>query len=188
MMDNAKISPLALDPEFDLEDFMNFTRESRISNEALEQFAELWEKWKKDLQAMRIQDGANSWLAIWLPAEAEELVDTAWDKSPGEGFLLNGLAQYMCMAAAEEAVPQAAQGGCAPAPEPALTLTRGLSSLGLVSPEKNELTLLRRYAILTYYPFKGGCEICAMREKCPKANGHEDFASVTLPGYERGLD
>lgn len=187
-MEDAQMAPLALEPEFDLEDFMNFTRESRISSDALEHFAELWETWRKELQAVRIHGGSKSWLAIWLPEAVETTVDAAWDKSPGEGFLINGLAQYMCMAAVEEALPQAAQGGCAPSPEPALALSRGLASLGLINPDKNELNLLRRYAILTYYPFKGGCEICAMREKCPKANGHEEPASVVLPGHERGLD
>ena len=187
-MGETTVNPLAVQPEFDLEEFMNFTKESRIANEALEHLISLWESWRNELQAVTIQHKGKSGLAIWLPEGIERYVDEAWQKSPGEGFLINGLAQYMCMAAVQDVIPQAADGGCAPSPQPALPLTEALGELGLIDRAKSGLNLLRRYAILSYYPFKGGCEICAMWEQCPKANGHGEFASVVLPGHERGKD
>lgn len=187
-MSDAAITAQEIRPGFDMEDFMNFSRETRLASETLENLIAQWENWQDSLKAARIEHGGNSWLVIWLPEEIEKAIDEAWEKSPGEGFLINSLAQYMCMAAVQEMLPQAADGGCAPAPKPNKELGCALASLGLVDIAKGDTNLLRRYAILTYYPFRGGCEICAMSENCPKAHGAENFTSVVLPGYERGIN
>ena len=42
----------------------------------------------------------------------------------------------------------------------------------------------RRYAVVTHYPFKGGCEICVLQSNCPKGQGQMEATSVVLPGYE----
>ena len=44
--------------------------------------------------------------------------------------------------------------------------------------------LSRRYAVVTHYPFKGGCEICVLQSNCPKGQGQMEATSVVLPGYE----
>ena len=41
--------------------------------------------------------------------------------------------------------------------------------------------LARRYAVVTHYPYRGGCEICTLQQQCPKSGGD---MTVTLPGYE----
>ncbi len=181
-MSEAVISETALRPEFDLEEFMNFAHETRIASEALGQLLAFWEEWVGQLRCVEIASGKNSWLAIWLPEAIEQKVDEIWDKSPGEGFLINSLAQYMCMSAANAALPEAADSGCAPAPKPHPALSGALESLGLgqMGP-----ALARRYALLTYFPFRGGCEICALAEDCPRHKGEPAFATVTLPGHER---
>lgn len=192
--EKTAIERMEAEPVFELEEFMNFARETRISRQTLETLINFWQNWQNKIAAMQITSGGKSWLAIWLPEEIEREVDKAWEASPSEGFLINSLAQYMCMAAVEQMLPEAAGGGCAPAPEPALALTDALAQLGLLKlNERGKATLgdtalIRRYAILTYYPFRGGCEICAMRKDCPKANGAGDFANVVLPGHERGND
>lgn len=172
-------------PEFDLEEFMNFAHESRISNEALQHLLSLWEDWSASLNAREIKNGKNSWLALWLPEEIESKVDEIWDKSPGEGFLINSLAQYLCMSAVNDLLPEIGDGGCAPAPRPHPDLARGLEEIGLgqMGP-----ALARRYAIVTYFPFRGGCEICNLQEDCPRNLGEPAFATVTLPGHELGKD
>lgn len=187
-MDDIAITNPQVTPAFDMEEFMNFSRETRIASSTLERLVDLWEEWQNQLKTARIQHGKNSWLAIWLPEGIEKAVDDAWEKSPGQGYLMNSLAQYMCMAAVQEVLPQIADGGCAPAPRPETALACALAEIGLVDPVKKGTNLLRRFAILTYYPFRGGCEICAMREDCPKAHGAHEFASVVLPGHERGID
>lgn len=182
-MEKAAIMDEKVEPGFDLEEFMTFSRESRLQGGTLENLMLLWEKWLADLKVRRIGKGSNSWLAIWLPEAVEKEVDEAWARSPGEGFLVNNLAQYMCMAAVGELLPQTAEGGCAPSPKSSGALAGALAEAGL---EYADGTLKRRYGVLTYYPFKGGCEICGLRENCPRANGGESMASVILPGHERG--
>lgn len=187
-MDTAAITNIKIAPAFDMEDFMDFARETRLATKTLENLIEHWEKWQSQLTAVRIQHSQNSWLAVWLPESIERTVDEAWKDSPGEGFLLNVLAQYLCMAAIQDVLPQTGNGGCAPSPQSNDILGAALQQLGLVAAGKDNTNLSRRYAVLTYYPFRGGCEICAMRDQCPKANGGGDFASVVLPGYERGMN
>ena len=175
-------------PGFDLEEFMNLSHETRLSSEALEHFGDLWNSWLPRLQAQQIKSGQNSWLAIWLPEEVENEVDEAWAQSPGEGYLINALAQYMCMSAVYELLPQIADRGCAPAPKPHQDLKSALSGIGLGQSDRDDLSISRRYAIVTYYPFRGGCEICSLQENCPKNRGESGFASLVLDGYERGKD
>lgn len=187
-MEAAIVAGIKIEPVFDMEEFMEFARETRMATETLEKLIEYWERWQPELRAAQIKHGGNSWVAIWLPEEIEGETDRVWERSPGEGFLINALAQYMCMAAVRTILPQAADGGCAPSPKPNAALDGALAELGLMEAGKGNGGILRRYAVLTYYPFRGGCEICAMQEDCPKSNGAENFASIVLPGHERGTD
>lgn len=91
----------------------------------------------------------------------------------------------MCMSAVQEVLPQVEDAGCAPAPRPTEALREALSGLGLEYCE-DAPTLNRRFALVTHYPFKGGCEICHLQSNCPKGQGKSEAASVVLPGYERG--
>lgn len=172
-------------PEWpDLEDFMTFCQESRIDGATMKILAELWAKWLGLLQIFRIVDGKKSWIGIWLPEEIERETDRLWAESPTLGYLANALAQFLCMSAAREKLPQVADFSCAPAPEPVLALKNGLAQAGLeADPETG--VLKRRYAIVTWHPFRGGCEICSLRENCPKGSVGNDFASIVLPGHER---
>lgn len=177
-----KMTSVPVEPDFELEEFMNFSKETQLDGDTLEKLGALWENWINLLGAKQIHGGKKSWLAVWLPESVEETVDTAWAQSPSQGYLMNCLAQYICMSAVQQKLPQTAASGCAPAPLPDSTLRDSLAELGLVN---GEGSLVRRYAVVTYFPFKGGCEVCAMSGTCPKAGGSENFASVLLPGYER---
>ena len=168
----------------DIEEFMAFCQESRIDGESMKSLLQLWIRWKELLQSFRITDGKKSWLAVWLPEEVEHEVDQAWALAPSRGFLCNALAQFLCMSAINERLPAVADAGCAPAPEPALALKLGLAEAGL-EVENDTGLLKRRYAVVTWFPFRGGCEVCSLRENCPKGSGGSDFASMVLPGHER---
>lgn len=188
-MEATKITSMAVEPYFDLEDFMNFVRETRMENETLQEIFRKLEEWSGKLSVRALERGSSRWLVVWLPGEVEQQVDDAWDESPGTGFMLNSLAQYLCMGVIQRLFPQIAEGGCAPAPKPGENLRQALRDAGLDYRDMTSGALDRRYAVLTFYPFKGGCEICHMRPACPKGNGKgEEFASVVLPGYERGRD
>lgn len=179
-MQEAVITDIAVQPEFELEDFMFFSKETRLDNETLMHLIEYWENWVAAFQVRQIASGDKSWLAVWLPEKVENELEEAWNESPSKGFLLNSLAQYLCMNVVEALLPQAANGGCAPKPESDEDLRNALEELGLVNGSGE---LERRYAIVSYYPFKGGCEICSLRDSCPK--GEEKTASIVLRGHER---
>lgn len=179
----TNISELDVEAYLDLEDFLNFSKESRLDSAALEQLNRLWVEWGSLARIHKLENGKQSWLAVWLPQEVEEAVDKAWAQSAGEGYLLNMLAQFICMTAVEALVPQAANGGCAPAPARSLEFREALAQEGLLEEGRDEIG--RRYAVVTYYPFRGGCEICGMADMCPKSGAGDNFASVVLPGYEK---
>lgn len=185
-MPEAAIANLSAQPCFDLESFMNFARETRLSGEEFELLARLWEEWLAIAQAARISEGKDSWLAVWLPEEVERAIDETWRESPGKGLLLNSLAQYLCMAIVADLVPQIENMGCAPTPAPVEPLNQALLAIGAAMPGAPGQRTLRRFAVLTHYPFKGGCEICAFRESCPKNGAQAEMPGFTLPGHERG--
>lgn len=182
-MTEINIAPVEIKPVFELEEFMNLSRETRLDSETYASLVNLWEQWSTQLKAIQLSAGNKKWLAVWLPSVVEDAVDAAWHSSPSQGYLQNSLAVYMCMSAIQEVLPQAADGGCAPSPKPDAMLRKGLAANDLVDEEG---ILKRKYAIVTYYPFKGGCEICSLQESCPKGAGAGDaYASILLPGHER---
>lgn len=172
-------------PYFDLEAFMAMSQETRLGGAILERLVALWGQWLPRLQVYEVTAGKISYLAVWLPEEVESLVDDSWGKSASDGFMINNLAQFMCMAAVQELLPQVEDAGCAPSPRPTERLRSALASVGLEYREGSSV-LTRRYAVVTHYPFRGGCEICHMQAQCPKGQGQAEAASVLLPGHERG--
>lgn len=184
---DLKVTDIEVEPYFDLEEFMNISKETRIEGATMEKLAQLWLEWLPLLKVRSLEKAGNSWLAVWLPEEIERVVDETWDKSPSQAYLTNALAQYLCMAAVQELLPQVANGGCAPSPKPSQGLHEAVAQGGPGYMDDG-LSLARRYAVLTHYPFRGGCEICGLQDSCPKGNGHDEFATVVLPGYERGIN
>ena len=168
-----------------MEAFMNMSRETRLGGAVLERLVKLWGEWLPELKVYEVGTGKISYLAIWLPESVEEAVDEAWGKSPSDGFLVNNLAQFLCMAAVQELLPQVEDGGCAPSPRPTSGLREALAGLGLPYKSEESSLLSRRYAVVTHFPFRGGCEICHMQSRCPKGQGQTESASILLPGYER---
>ena len=164
-MSEITVTEHEIRPYFDMEGFMTLSQESRLGGATLERLCKLWEEWMPQLKVCEIKTAKISYLAVWLPESVEQQVDAAWEKSPSDGWQDNNLAQYMCMAAVREA----------------------LSGLGLEYRE-DAPTLNRRFALVTHYPFKGGCEICHLQSNCPKGQGKSEAASVVLPGYEQGAD
>lgn len=167
---------------FDLENFMNLSRENRIDGAAFEKLEKLWDEWSPLLKIRNLKQDGKSWLAVWLPEEVERGVDKAWEEAPGHGYLVHNLAQFICMSAVQDLIPQTLQGACAPSPKTTPECVSALAEEGFLNPKTG--APLRRYGVLTYYPFKGGCEVCVIKDQCPKGGG-EAFASLELPGHER---
>jgi hypothetical protein len=175
--------PVEIHPYFDLELLMSVSRETRLGGAVTDRLMQLWEQWIPEVQALRVTTGSAAYLAVWLSAKVEDDVDKAWEQSPSDAYFYNALAQVLCMSIVHDALPEIQDAGCAPAPRVTVDLRAALEAEGL--PYTPSGTLARRYAVVTPYPFQGGCEICSLQHACPKAQGMEDAASILLPGYER---
>ena len=172
---------LEVAPYFDLELLMSTCQETRIGGEMMEKLADAWERWLPMARAVQIESGNESYLLAWLEEGVEEDVDDKWEQTPSEAFIFNALAQVMCMGIVHSLLPQVEEAGCAPAPKPTDLLADALESEGVPYTVMGGPGLARRYAVVTHYPFRGGCEICMLQNQCPKSGGG---MSVTLPGFE----
>jgi hypothetical protein len=173
-------TPLIATPDFDMELLMNTCQETRINSSTMDKLSDTWERWLPLTKAKHIEDGSGSYLLAWLEKSVEDEVDDKWRQTPSEAFVFNALAQVMCMGVVHSLIPQIEEIGCAPAPHPTDALADALEAEDVPYLTAGEPGLSRRYAVVTHYPFKGGCEICTLREQCPRNGGG---MSVTLPGY-----
>ena len=180
-MSEAVIKEHSITPYFDMEGFMTLSQETRLGGAVLERLVKLWGEWMQELRVVEVTTGKISYLVVWLPESIEQAVDATWEKSPSD----NNLAQFLCMAAVQQLLPQVEDAGCAPAPRPTEALREALAGLGLAYKE-GQPTLNRRFALVTHYPFKGGCEICHLQDNCPKGQGQAESMSIVLPGHEPG--
>lgn len=129
-LSEAQIKEHPLRPYFDMEGFMTMSHETRLGGAVLQRLVDLWGQWLPKLKVCEISTGKIAYLAVWLPEEVEELVDAAWEKSASDGFMVNNLAQFMCMAAVQELLPEVENAGCAPSPRPTEALARSLGRSG----------------------------------------------------------
>jgi hypothetical protein len=174
---------MEIHPYFDLELIMSVSRETRLGGAVTGRLMQLWEQWIPEVHALRVTAGSAAYLAVWLNAKVEEDVDQAWEQSPSDAYFYNTLAQVLCMSTVHGVLPEIQDAGCAPAPHVSDELRAALNDEGL--PYTASGTLARRYAVVTPYPFQGGCEICSLQHACPKAQGTGEAASILLPGHER---
>lgn len=183
-MKDVQLERINEKPSFDLMDFMNLNKEKRLDGPIAERLEKLWAEWVGQLSVYKILCGKISYLAVWLPETVENKIDEIWDSSPSEGFLANSLAQFICMQVVSDSIPQVEISGCAPAPKPTESLRKTLAGIGLKY--RSDIAVLdRRFAVVTHFPFRGGCEICFLQPQCPKGNGSgEEAGTVVLPGYE----
>lgn len=167
-----QLTPVEAHPEFDLYYYLEVSGDNRLEQETLSRLEEAWNRWTAHVQAFELKGGeggkkAKSYWLAFLDKPVEEEVDKVWNDSPTDGLALQNLAVVMVMSAAASAVPELAEGGCAPLPEPTIDLVQALKQAGLNF--SDEGTVNRKYAVLTPKPYQGGCDICYLQEKCPKS-------------------
>jgi hypothetical protein len=175
---------LAATPQFDLELFLNTSKETRIGGAVMDFLGNTWDRWLPHARARHIETDCGGYLLAWLEKTVEEEVEEKWKESPSEAFLLNVLAQVMCMGIVHGLLPEVEDAGCAPSPRPTDSLAAALEAEGVPYIKSGEPGLVRRFAVVTPDPFRGSCEICSLREHCPKAGG-DGAPSITLPGFEQ---
>lgn len=173
-------------PFFDMEMFMTLSQEQRVSGEIMERLERLWDNWLPHLKVRQFDRTGRGYLLVWLGREVEEEVDATWAISPSEGYRCNALAQTLLMAALRELLPEIEEAGCAPAPVPSQALKNALAAEGIFYRGEGP-ALDRRYALLTPFPFMGGCGACALQQGCPQKQSSGP-ASVLLPGHEQKVD
>lgn len=174
---------LEVAPYFDLELLLSASKETRVGGALMDGLGKAWERWLPHARARQITTEQGSYLLAWLEEPVEEEVDDKWEETPSEAFMYNALAQVMCMGIVHSLLPEVEEAGCAPAPRPTDALADALEAEGVPYLMPGEPGLARRFAVVTYYPFKGGCEICMLQKQCPKAGG-DNGMSITLPGFE----
>ncbi len=125
----------------------------------------LWGHLVRRLGAWRISADNNTYLLLRLDPEVETEIDHAWATSPSRGWLLHCLAGEILMAACRECVPEIASTGCAPLPLVGPELRAALTEAD--SPPKDDNTLSQPLALLTYLPYQGLCDLCALGPQCP---------------------
>jgi len=131
-----------------------------------------WQKWFKYFKAYTLGE-PRGFLAVFLDQEVEREIEGVWLSSPSEALYLDTLAKTMLMAGVKEFVPQLAQLGCAPFPKVNKEIRRKIASTGLEI--KKNGTLSHKYAVFTYFPYKGGCEVCRLQEDCPRLSKGQVF-------------
>lgn len=169
-----------IQPYFDLELFLQTANETRLGGNDMDMCLSLWEAWTKRLSCTEVADAGKTYLALWLPEDVENTVDAAWEKSPSEGFRLNALAQTFTMCAVHEVLPEVQDIGCAPFPHATESLAAAINEAGLPARVGNSggLEFGRKFAVVTRYPFGGGCEICSLLTSCPRAGSNDSFIEL----------
>lgn len=164
------INPLSPKPEFDFMYFLEVSGENRLEQDIIDEFEPFWDKWAvENLKAYELvnPEGEGKFLLIFLDEEVDNAVEGIWQDSPTHGLLFHNLAITMVMTAAQGFIPELAEGQCAPLPRPGEGVLGAFEELGLTW--NQEGTVNRKYAVLTPYPYNGGCEVCYMSDTCPKS-------------------
>ncbi len=169
--------PLAF--EFTLEDYMILSRSKRVEHDTGDIIEKVLPTWGPHLHARKLTTmepaGEQGYMLVWLDEGVENEVNQAWEGSPSRAFVLNTLAQTLLTAALRNAVPEISMQGatvCAPVPTPNKPLREALKAAGV--PWEEGAMLSRQYAMLTYAPFKGSCDICFVKAECPKLAFEQD--------------
>ena len=165
-MSMKRLPATLLEPEcaFDLEAYMFLSQNQRIDAEQARRIAERWDKWAKHLKAYRLGQ-KKGYVVVFFEHDVEDEVNAVWNESPSEGFEAQCVAQTMIMQTMRELMPEVAEQGCAPMPEPNKVLKRSLEPLGLTL---HDTGLNVKYGVITPFPVKEGCTACSLEETCPK--------------------
>jgi hypothetical protein len=165
-----------------MDDFLADSGVTDIDTELRAALAAAGRRWQSSLQALRLNVKAdenggrskglgktqgNDLLLVRLNEEAEQEAGGDWEKAPYRSFLYHSLALALCMGLTRTLIPEIAAHGCAPVPKPNQALAAMLAAAGVPYLKPGGPALSRPFALLTPYPFQGGCKICFLHKDCP---------------------
>ncbi len=168
------IIPLAVEPDFDVSTFLFLAQIDQAGPQEMLAVLATWEKWLPLLKIHQLGERKGHVL-VYLDEAVEEEVDAIWKESPSEGFKHEAIAQTMIMGTLKALMPELGEKECAPVPEPTKPLRRTVEKLGLTMQESGALS--RKYATITPYPHRYGCERCHLKGSCIK-NMNLDFSGL----------
>jgi len=172
--EKATLETIKTQPEFDLEYYMEISGLTRITQDLAELLEQYWTDWEKQIKAYRMEptakDAGDGFLLVYLDEDVEAQVQKAFEKHTHHGFAFHHLAITLVMCAAQSVMPELL-GGCMPMPTPGREAKKKFKKLGLVWDDKGSMN--RTYAVLTGYPYKGGCEDCHICGTCPSSQMRE---------------
>lgn len=166
-----QIESLHPNPEFDIIYFLEMSGLNRIEQNMLDALESAWNDWLDRVQAFRIAPEkarkGEGYLLVFLPEAVEQAVETAWETSPQHGEAFNNLAVTLVMAAAQNLLPELLE-SCAPLPKPSRAMQDAFEKVGVRwNPQIDKLD--RQFALFTFMPYQGGCEVCTQSGSCPNS-------------------
>jgi len=159
------ITQLPVQPEFDFPTFLFLSQIDELGPRDMIAVLDVWEKWLPLLKVYKLGDRKEH-VVVFLESEIEDQVDAIWKQSPSEGFKHEAIAQTMIMGTLKALMPELGEKQCAPVPEPTKPLCRTLEKIGLNLQDSGALD--RKYATITPYPHRYGCERCHLKDSCIK--------------------
>lgn len=155
-------------PRFDLQSYMFLAQTQALSPQRILELTALWERWHPMLRAYTLGE-KKGYLLVFLDHGVELEMEEEWKKSQEQAFFKEALAQSMIMGTLRLFIPHLSTTKCAPLPRPNKILKRSLAKIGITL--TNEGTLGYKYATLTHYPWRAGCDKCFLQATCPKKLG-----------------
>lgn len=162
-----EVTPFSPKPDFDIFFYMDLSGSNRLEQDLMQQLETNWNKWAPKLKGYHLKSPDESYVLFILDKSVEQDAEAVWQGSPVDGLAMHNLAITIVMSAAQNQMPEMAEGRCAPVPEPTDEIIEALKSVGLSMTVDG--TLDHKYAVFTRYPFQGGCETCFLQEKCPNS-------------------
>jgi hypothetical protein len=168
--ENMSLDKIAVQPEFDLEYYMEISGLMRIEQGLADLLEKYWTTWERQVKAFRMEptakDADDGFLLVYLDKDTEEEVQRAFEENAHHGFAFHHLAITLVMCSAQSVMPELI-GGCMPLPTPSREARKKFKKLGLEW--KDDGTMNRTYVVFTPYPYKGGCEVCHSCDTCPSS-------------------
>jgi len=120
----------------------------------------------RHLRACILATAQNTFLLVWFERKLERVLDRIWRISPSKAYVLHEQVLRTMESRIQNFLPEIIDHGCAPVPNPEPETNDALKKIGLRLHATGQLNLV--YATITFWPWKGGCSCCALRENCLK--------------------